>query len=256
MGTIGRPAEGAGTSVAFSQEPEFRVRLEVFEGPLDLLLFLIRKNELQITEVALARVTSQYLGFIGLFQALRLSLASEYLFLASTLVELKSRLLLPRSPRGGEESDLESASAELIRRLQEHQSLKLAAMHLASLQEVAESCWVRPRRSDFETTDTILELGVLELCFALEQAFRSCSPPRQLEIGLREWSVAEKLSELGRLLKRSPRFDLTALMARSPSAGAAVAIFLAALELVRVVATVRLLQGSTFGPIMIVSEEA
>lgn len=104
-----------------------RVFLESFEGPLDLLLYLIRKQNLNVLDIPMARVTAQYMEYIGAMRAERMELAAEYLLMAALLIEIKSRLLLPRPPRD-EEGEVDDPRAELVRRLLEYEQIKLAAL--------------------------------------------------------------------------------------------------------------------------------
>jgi segregation and condensation protein A len=109
-----------------------RVFLESFEGPLDLLLYLIRKQNLNVLDIPMARVTAQYMEYIGAMRAERMELAAEYLLMAALLIEIKSRLLLPRPPRD-EEGEVDDPRAELVRRLLEYEQIKLAALALDAL---------------------------------------------------------------------------------------------------------------------------
>jgi segregation and condensation protein A len=113
----------------FESSPDaYRVKLDRFEGPLDLLLYLIRKNEVNIYDIPIANVTEQYLGYINLMQELNLDVAGEFLVMAATLIHIKSKMLLPR-PETAQESFLEEEDPrdELVRRLLEHQKFKQAA---------------------------------------------------------------------------------------------------------------------------------
>ena len=121
------------------------VFLEAFEGPLDLLLYLIRRQNLDILDIPLAEITRQYMEYIELMQELQLELAGEYLVMAATLAEIKSRLLLPR-PRPAEEGE-EDPRAELVRRLQEYERFKLAALGLDGLTRMERDVLKKPSAS-------------------------------------------------------------------------------------------------------------
>src|SRR5947209_20110216 len=130
----------------FESAPDaFPVRLENFEGPLDLLLHLIKKNELNIHDIPIALITQQYLAAIELMQELNLDIAGDYLVIAATLIHIKSKMLLPRpETAAGVEGDEEDPRDALVRRLLEHQKFKAAAGLLHEREEMRSAQWARP----------------------------------------------------------------------------------------------------------------
>ncbi len=126
--------------------------LETFQGPLDLLLYLIRKHNLDVLDIPMAQLTQQYMTYIELMQRNRLELAAEYLLMAAVLIEIKSRMLLPRPPRMGEE-EVDDPRAELMRRLLEYEQMKLAAQKLNDLPQAGR---------DFELVQVLIERTVVE----------------------------------------------------------------------------------------------
>jgi segregation and condensation protein A len=126
--------------------------LETFQGPLDLLLYLIRKHNLDVLDIPMAQLTQQYMTYIELMQRNRLELAAEYLLMAAVLIEIKSRMLLPRPPKAGEE-EVEDPRAELMRRLLEYEQMKLAAQRLNDLPQAGR---------DFELVQVLIERTVVE----------------------------------------------------------------------------------------------
>ena len=126
--------------------------LETFQGPLDLLLYLIRKHNLDVLDIPMAQLTQQYMSYIALMQRNRLELAAEYLLMAAVLIEIKSRMLLPRPPKMGEE-EVEDPRAELMRRLLEYEQMKLAAQRLNDLPQAGR---------DFELVQVLIERTVVE----------------------------------------------------------------------------------------------
>jgi segregation and condensation protein A len=126
--------------------------LETFQGPLDLLLYLIRKHNLDVLDIPMAQLTQQYMTYIELMQRNRLELAAEYLLMAAVLIEIKSRMLLPRPPKAGEVED-EDPRAELMRRLLEYEQMKLAAQRLNDLPQAGR---------DFELVQVLIERTVVE----------------------------------------------------------------------------------------------
>src|SRR3989338_1388926 len=121
----------------------YQVKLQVFEGPLDLLLYLIRKNEVDIYNIPVATITQQYLEYLNMMQLLDLNVAGEFLVMAATLMQIKSRLLLPQEQRPPEEAEEEDPREELVRRLLEYQRVKEVARHLAALEWQRRSVDVR-----------------------------------------------------------------------------------------------------------------
>ncbi len=129
------------------------VVLESFQGPLDLLLYLIRKHNLDVLDIPMAQLTQQYMGYIEAMQQHRLELAAEYLLMAAVLIEIKSRMLLPRPPKASEEEGAEDPRAELMRRLLEYEQMKLAAQQLNKLPQAGR---------DFELVQVLIERTVVE----------------------------------------------------------------------------------------------
>src|SRR5262249_22154615 len=142
-------AAGAALADAPEREEEarrdaYRVKLEIFEGPLDLLLYLIRKDEIDIYDIPIAHITEQYLSYLGLMQELDIAVAGDFLVMASTLIYIKSKLLLPPDPKAEGEEDLnEDPRAELVERLLEYQKYKSASQMLYSRGEIEGACYTR-----------------------------------------------------------------------------------------------------------------
>ena len=129
------------------------VVLETFQGPLDLLLYLIRRHNLDVLDIPMAQLTQQYMGYIDMMQRHRLELAAEYLLMAAVLIEIKSRMLLPRPPKVGDEESAEDPRVELMRRLLEYEQMKLAAQKLNELPQAGR---------DFELVQVLIEQVVIE----------------------------------------------------------------------------------------------
>src|SRR5262245_50489134 len=143
----------AATNVIMAEAPErndegrsdsYRVKLEIFEGPLDLLLYLIKKDEIDIYDIPIARITEQYLAYLELMQELDIAVAGDFLVMASTLIYIKSKTLLPPEPKLDGEEDLgDDPRAELVERLLEYQKFKSAAQMLYSRGEIESACYTR-----------------------------------------------------------------------------------------------------------------
>lgn len=241
------------TAPAPPSSVEFRVDLDLFEGPLDLLLFLIRKNELEITALALAQITSQYLAFLEVFRGLNISVAGEYLVHAATLVELKSSTLLP-GKKLEDDLELEAATQELLAQLRERSGLRGLAEALGTRQEQVLLRWARPGPGYELEPEVLLGATPAELCYSLEEALRAARRPRTHDVRLEEWSVLRKMQELRAALERLHRVSLSEMLRSTSSRPESVALLLAALELAKSLRPVRLEQRIAFGEIEIVLE--
>jgi segregation and condensation protein A len=192
----------------FESSPDaYRVTLEAFEGPLDLLLHLIRRSEVSIYDIPIALITEQYLGYLELMQELNLDVAGEYLVVASTLIHIKSRLLLPRpGPEPGDAGEEEDPREALVRRLLEHQRYKAAAELLHERETLRSAQFMRPdaRVADAagDEYEPELEVDLFSLLAAfrgvLERASRRPAmvlPPEQISIEDRMHQLLARLSE-------------------------------------------------------------
>jgi segregation and condensation protein A len=192
----------------FESSPDaISVKLEAFEGPLDLLLYLIRKNELNIYDIPIALITEQYLQYIDVLQELNLDVAGEFLVMASTLIHIKSRMLLPRPPATFNDEDLEEDPREaLVRRLVEHQKYRAAAQQLRERELLRSAQYIRPDErvaaAAGDEYEPELEVDLFGLMAAfrgvLERAARKppmVIPPEQISIELRMSQVLARLSE-------------------------------------------------------------
>jgi len=232
-------------------EPPHRytVKLDVFEGPLDLLLHLIKKEQVSIYDIPIARITEQYLEYLRRMQELDLTIAGEYLVMAATLIYIKSKMLLPRDPtQVPEAEDEEDPRRELVQRLLEYQKYKAAAELLWSKAEREQAIFARGR---LETDDANPEVNatLFDLLCAFQRAMERLKERRELTIAREEITMAEKIAELRALLEREERVDITALFEAARSRRELVILFLAVLELVRI-AVIRLVQTERFGRLL------
>jgi segregation and condensation protein A len=242
------------------QQPEFEsvleqypVRLEFFEGPLDLLLHLIKKNEINVYDIPIAVVTKQYLEYLELMEELNLDVAGEFLVMAATLIHVKSRMLLPR-PDPTQEDPEEDPRDALVRRLLEHQKFKAAAELLHERETIRSAQWSRPDAAVREITDTPpepeLEVDLFSLLTAfrgvLERARQRASvplPPEQIPIEVRIEQLLGRLSE-------TEACGFEDLFADVETRSGLIVTFLALLEMIRL-KLVRVFQSGTFGPIRV-----
>ncbi len=227
------------------------IKLENFEGPLDLLLHLIRKNELDICEISISAITDQYLATIDAMQSLNLDIAGEFLLMAATLVHIKSRMLLPQIEEEGEEAEEADPRAELVRRLLEYQKYKEGAKDLDALpllgREVFGRKFLAPELAPGAETE-FHEVGLYELVEALRELLKARPEEIYHEVTAERLSVADRIQEiLGQLAERES-LAFAELLPQPMTRGDIVVTFLAMLELVKL-RLVRLLQATRFGTI-------
>ena len=225
----------------------YTVRLEMFEGPLDLLLHLIHKNELDIINIPIALITEQYLEYLKLMKVLNLDIAGEYLLMASTLLYIKSKMLLPASPEEGEEEG-EDPRAELVRRLLEYQKYKEAAAELEKRPMLDRDVFIRSTSMEIEDAgeEGRVEVSLFELVEAFRKILERVKAEEFHEVILDRLSVEEKAQEILSLLqreKRSMAFHL--LFPEQASRRVIIITFLAILELVKM-KLVRIFQLAPF----------
>ena len=233
------------------KEP-FTFRLEMFEGPLDLLLHLIQKNELDITNIPIALITDQYLEYLKLMKVLNLDTAGEYLLMASTLLHIKSKMLLPKSSEA-EEEEGEDPRAELVRRLMEYQKYKMAAGDLERRPMLDRDVFGRPHLKEQEEPEEEgrLEVNLFELLEALRKVLERARPEAFHEVVLDRLTVEERMEEVLAFLqeeKRNMAFHL--LFPEGASRRMIIVTFLAILELVKM-KLVRLFQPAAFETIRV-----
>jgi segregation and condensation protein A len=236
---------------------DYPVRLEHFEGPLDLLLHLIKKHEVNIYDIPIALVTKQYLVYLDLMQELNLDIAGDFLVMAATLIHIKSRMLLPR-PDPAQEDPLEDPREALVRRLIEHQRFKAAAelLHEKEIQRSAQ--WVRPdgRLSDVvgDLPEPEVEVDLFSLVTAFQQVLdrakqrpRVMLPPEQIPIEARIEQLLVRLST-------TDACGFEDLFADVQTRAGMVVTFLALLEMIRL-KLVRAFQQGNFGAIRVYKRE-
>ena len=223
------------------------ILLDAFQGPLDLLLYLIRKQNLDVLDIPMAPLTRQYLEYVELMRAKNLELAAEYLVMAAMLIEIKSRMLLPRPAVVDEEQD---PRAELIRRLLEYEQMKKAAQQLDALPQVGRDVLAISVLVERTALERLPEVHPRDLAEAWRALLFRARMTRHHRVSREELSVREHMSQILRQLKHSRVLEFTELF--EPSRGVAVLVvtFLALLELARE-ALVDVTQSEGFAPIYI-----
>lgn len=213
-----------------------KIKLEVFEGPLDLLLYLIRKEELDICDIPVAKITEQYLEYLDVMQLLDLQVAGEFLVMASTLMHIKSKMLLPPDEQE-EEFIEEDPRAELIRKLLEYKKFKEAAGCLEELE--LEQAKTFRRKVSLEEIDASIEdepyfeASLFDLIDAFSKVLKTMPKDQFFEILREEFTVERKIHDLLHLLVARPVLHFSKLFEKARTKVEVIATFLAVLELIR-----------------------
>jgi len=233
----------------------FPVKLENFEGPLDLLLHLIKKNQMEVQNITIALITQQYLDTIQLMQELNLDVAGEFLVMAATLIHIKSKMLLPRpETAAGVEGEEEDPRDALVRRLLEHQKFKAAAGLLHEKEQLRSAQWQRPDQVVAHIAGDEYEPELEVDLFSLLTAFQAVVdrakmrpkvllPPEQIPVEVRIDQLLARLSE-------TEAMGFEDLFADINDKSGLIVTFIALLEMIRL-KLVRVFQSGNFGPIRV-----
>ncbi|WP_104202769.1 segregation and condensation protein A [Billgrantia saliphila] len=226
-----------------------RIFLEAFEGPLDLLLYLIRRQNLDILAIDVAAITRQYIEYVELMKAMEIELAGEYLLMAAMLAEIKSRTLLPRPPKEGNEDDEEDPRAELIRRLQEYEQLKSAAEALAELPRVGRD-WFPARAALPPLQARVIhpDVELDELLGALAGILRRAELNQAHHVGREVLSTRERMLAIMERLNHEHYTPFEALFTLEEGRAGVIVTFMAILELAKE-AMIEIVQNAPLSPI-------
>ncbi|MBI3615301.1 MAG: segregation/condensation protein A [Candidatus Omnitrophica bacterium] len=232
----------------------YKVKLEIFEGPLDLLLHLVKQNHLEIAQIPIAQITDQYLKYLELMQALDLEIAGEFLVMAATLMQIKSRMLLPPEVLTPEEAEEPDPTQELIQRLLEYQRFKQAAELLSTMEKNRFVQLSRPAAPDGAAaaeTEELKEASLFDLLNAFS-LFMKGQVSRELfhEVIKDEFTVEEKTEILRNLIQDRGKLGFSDLFGAAKNTLEIIATFLALLELIRLKEIV-VRQAQHFGEILI-----
>lgn len=227
--------------------------LEQYEGPLDLLLDLIRKQQVNIYDIPISKITAQYLDYMQRAAELDIELSSDFIFMAATLIHIKSRMLLPRDPELDKISPEEDPRKELVDRLIEHERFKNAAEMLQQKRVIEEAIWSNPQIDQFLAEDEgpALAVTIFDLVKTFQGVLERAKTRPTYEIGKEDVSVPDMIQFLKHQLTRVRRdraISATELFEKQRSRRAMICLFLAILELVKR-QSVELTQGEAFGDI-------
>jgi segregation and condensation protein A len=232
------------------------VILEAFEGPLDLLLYLIRRQNLDILEIEVAEITRQYMEYIDLMSDIQFELAAEYLVMAAVLAEVKSRMLLPRLVEGVE--DEEDPRAELIRRLQEYERFKTAAMDINELPRMNRDYWVAGADAPVMNQEKPLpEVQLQEMLVVLAQVLKRAESYSSHHVQLEPLSTRERMSQiLGKVSASGDQFvPFIALFDLEEGRTGLIVTFIAMMELIKE-SLIEIVQADPFAPIHVKARSA
>jgi len=233
------------------ESPAITIRLEAFEGPLDLLLHLIKKEEIDIWNIPIARITEQYLEYLQVMRDLNVNVAGEWLVMAATLIHIKSRMLVPQeSGQDAPDEDDEDPRKELVYQLLEHQKFKNAAEMLYTREEVENAVWTKPPEEILEDGDEVVAATIFDLLRAFHEVVRRFEAQRLLEVAHEEITVEQKIADIRKRFLVHEKFPFSSFFKEAGSKLHLIVTFLALLELVRL-GEVRLYQKRAFDEIII-----
>lgn len=241
-------------------ELPLKVKLEVFEGPLDLLLFLIKKNEIDIYDIPMAVITQQYLEYLEMMKNLNLDVAGEFLLMAATLLHIKSRMLLPipEEEQVEGEREVEDPRAELVRRLLEYQRFKEAALELSKGPLLDREVFIRHffGEKSFEGGEEAAggEVSLFDLLEAMKRVLQSLPPEEFQEISAEHLNIKDKILQIMERLWEAESVAFTELFTSSIPRREVILTFLALLELLRL-RMIKVYQAESFGAIRIFSPQ-
>jgi segregation and condensation protein A len=226
---------------------DLKILLGEFEGPLDLLLHLIRQEQVSIYDIPVARITDEYLRYLRVMQEMDIAVAGDFLVMAATLIELKTRMLLPRDPLADQE-DEEDPRTDLVNQLLEYQKYKAAAQMLWSRATVERAVF---KRAELETdkNNPEVSVGLFDLLKVFQDILARHKEEVMLEIEREEISMSEMLERLRNMVMSASELNLRVFFERAKSRRELVLAFLSVLELVRTT-EIRLFQRETFGDII------
>ena len=241
---------GAKPEISTNQEGDsLKLVLGEFAGPLDLLLYLIRQEQVSIYDIPIARITDAYLRYLRMMQGMDITVASDFLVMAAQLIEIKSRMLLPRDPTVGEEElQSDDPRRELVERLLEHQKYKAAAELLWSRATVEQAVYTRaPLETDKENPE--VSAGAFDLLRVFQTILARRKEEVLLEIERDEVTMAEMLERLRNMIYSAGELNMRDFFERAGTRRELVLAFLSVLELVRTT-EIKLIQRQTFGDII------
>ena len=216
----------------------YKVKLNMFEGPLDLLLFLIKKDKIDISDIPISKVTEQYLHYMEIMKMLDLDIAGEFLVMAATLMHIKSKMLLPPDETDLEEEEQEDPREELVRRLLEYKKYKDAAGQLLEMRDKAKDIFIRksPANKEIVYKDEkgeYFESSLFELITAFRKVLKEVPKETFHEVIRNRYTVSDKIHSIYHQLAQEPKIYFSSLFKKAGCKDEVIVIFLAILELIK-----------------------
>jgi len=233
----------AGTSDALG------IKLGEFAGPLDLLLFLIRQEQANIFDIPVAKITNEYLNYIRLMKSLDIAVAADFLVMAATLIEIKSKMLLPRDPLAPEEEELEDPRKELVDRLLEYEKYKAAAGMLYERTTIEQAVFQRGK-IDSDDANEEINASVFDILTVFQKILVRHRDEIKMEIEREEITLADMIKTLKRRIFEEMELNLQTFFEEMQTKRELVTAFIAVLEIIRT-ESVKLTQKKTFGEIIL-----
>jgi segregation and condensation protein A len=229
------------------QEENYKVQLEnIFEGPMDLLVYLIKKNELDIYDIPIAMVTEQYLQYLEWLKIMNIDYAGDFIVMASTLAQIKSRMLLPAS---AEEEDEDDPRHEIVKPLLEYLQMKSAAEQLSERHLLGEETFLRGRdRQEFSEIqqEEYIQVSLFELIDAFQKILEKIPSDQRMEFTADKISVKERMTQITDTLETKGSITFIELFSENPNKSEVIVTFLAILEMVKL-ALIRIVQHTQTG---------
>ena len=232
----------------------YKINIPMYEGPLDLLLDLIKKQEMNIHDIQISKITSQYLDYLHKLEELNVDVSADFIYMAATLIYIKSKMLLPPDPLASLEEQATDPRAELVQRLVEHEKFKNAAQLLYQKQQIEENVWSRPDKSLYndEGTEGELAISLVDLVKVFQQVLERRKEVSRIDLQHEQFTVAQMMAQLRAQILASDdnSVSLIQFFEACPSRHAMIVAFLAVLEMVKMQAVV-LAQEKQFGEIVV-----
>jgi segregation and condensation protein A len=237
----------------------YKINIPLFEGPLDLLLDLIKKQEMNIHDIQISKITSQYLDYLHQLEVQNIDVSAEFIYMAATLIYIKSKMLLPPDPLASPEEQSAAPREELVQRLIEHEKYKNAAQLLYQKQQIEEHVWSRPDKSLYhdEGTEGELVVSLVDLVRVFQQVLERKKEVVRIELTHDVFTVAQMIAQLRSQILSSDTstVSLIQFFEACPSRHAMIVAFLAVLEMVKLQA-VLLIQEKQFADILVKKAKA
>src|SRR5256884_6251998 len=244
MATPGNKMTGSGSEKpeekkveTTAQKTAYKIHIPMYEGPLDLLLDLIKQQKMNIHDIRISEITAQYLDYLHKLEELDVDVSAEFIYMAATLIYIKSKMLLPPDPLASEEEQAADPRAELVQRLVEHEKFKNAAQLLYQKQQIEENVWSKPDKSLYndEETEGELVVSLVDLVKVFQQVLERRKEVSRIELRHEEFTVAQMIAALRAQILASAdnSVNLIQFFEACPSRHAMIVAFLAVLEMVK-----------------------